>query len=236
MNIACIIPARGGSKGIPNKNIMSFAGYPLIYWSIMQALNTKSINCGVYVSSDSEQILEVSKTFGAIPIERPEVLSSDVATSESALLHACENIQSQYSLDAIVFLQATSPLRLANDIENGIQSFNKNQYDSLFSATKIEDFLIWSESPKGLESFNYDYKNRQRRQDMTPQYVENGSFYIFNPYKLQQYKNRLYGYIGAYVMSSWSVHESDTLDDLKLCEYLFKKNKLNQRSAYDIRT
>tara|TARA_A100001015_G_scaffold179548_1_gene199668 strand:- start:2205 stop:2915 length:711 start_codon:yes stop_codon:yes gene_type:complete len=236
MNIACIIPARGGSKGIPNKNIMPFAGYPLIYWSIAQALETKSINCGVYVSSDSDKILELTKTFGAIPIQRPKKLSSDIATSESALIHAVEKISYQYALDAIVFLQATSPLRLENDIENGIQWFINKKYDSLFSATKIEDFLIWNQSAKGLESFNYDYKNRQRRQDMVPQYVENGSFYIFNPYKLQQYKNRLYGNIGAYIMSSWSVHEIDTPDDLELCEYLFKKNKLNQRSTYDIRT
>ena len=101
MNVACIIPARGGSKGIPNKNIYDFAGKPLIYWSIKQALASSMINCDVYVSSDSDEILDLSEQFGAHPIQRPDDLSTDFATSESALIHAQNEISKASEIDDI---------------------------------------------------------------------------------------------------------------------------------------
>jgi CMP-N,N'-diacetyllegionaminic acid synthase len=229
-NIACIIPARGGSKGLPNKNILNFCGQPLISWSITQALATPSINCGVYVSSDAKEILNISESYGASPIQRPDTLATDTATSESALIHACDYISSLHKLDAVVFLQATSPLRASDDIQNGMDTFFSNQYDALFSSTELEDFFIWTNKKQGLQSFNYDYKNRKRRQDVTSQYVENGSFYIYKPELMAKHNNRLCGKIGQYIMKPWSIHEIDNSDDLDLCEFLFKKNKLNERN------
>ena len=229
-NIACIIPARGGSKGIPNKNISYFAGQPLITWSIKQAFECPLINCGVYVSSDSDEILSISESFGALSIKRPDELSTDTASSESALIHAHGEIIKTQSVDAIIFLQATSPLRDSNDLENGILEFQSQGLDSLFSSTELEDFFIWTNQTEGLQSLNYDYNNRKRRQDVQKQYVENGSFYIYNPTLMAQQKNRLCGKIGQYIMKPWSVYEIDSQDDLDLCEFLFKKNKLNIRN------
>ena len=227
MNVACIIPARGGSKGIPNKNIYDFAGKPLIYWSIKQALASSMINCGVYVSSDSDEILDLSEQFGAHPIQRPDDLSTDFATSESALIHAQNEISKASEIDAIIFLQATSPLREHHDLDQGIQQFQKQGVDSLFSSTELEDFFIWTNHDNRLESLNYDYHNRKRRQDVQKQYVENGSFYIYKPKLMMGQKNRLCGKIGQYIMKPWTVYEIDSMEDLELCEFLFKKNKLD---------
>lgn len=222
MKILCIIPARGGSKGIPKKNIIDFAGKPLIGHSISQAKNSKYIT-DVVVSSDSDEILEVSKLYGAITLKRPIGLSTDTSSSESALKHTIQTLNTDY--DYIVFLQATSPLRTTKDIDNCIESLITNDLDSVFSASILEDMLIWKYSNNSLEGVNYDYKNRKRRQDSEIQYVENGSIYVFKKEGFIKNNNRLFGKIGLSLMDSWKMFEIDSLEDLELCELIFK-NKL----------
>lgn len=222
MKILCIIPARGGSKGIPKKNIIEFAGKPLIAHSINQAINSKYIT-DVVVSSDSDEILEVSKLYGATTLKRPEELSTDTSSSESALIHTIKKLNKDY--DYIVFLQATSPLRTTKDIDNCIESLINNNLDSVFSASILEDMLIWKSNNNSLESVNYDYKNRKRRQDSEIQYVENGSIYVFKKEGFIKNSNRLFGKIGLSLMDGWKMFEIDSLGDLELCE-LFFKNKL----------
>jgi len=222
MKILCIIPARGGSKGIPKKNIIEFAGKPLISHSINQALNSKYIT-DVVVSSDSDEILEVSKLYGATTLKRPEELSTDTSSSESALIHTIKTLNKDY--DYIVFLQATSPLRTTKDIDNSIESLINNNLDSVFSASILEDMLIWKSNNDSLESVNYDYKNRKRRQDSEIQYVENGSIYVFKKEGFIENNNRLFGKIGLSLMDGWKMFEIDSLEDLELCELIFK-NKL----------
>ena len=137
-----IIPARGNSKGMPNKNLTKFCGKPLLYWSIKQGLKN-NFNANVYVTSDSKKILEFSKKNGAIPILRPKNISHSKSSSESAIKHACENIH--YKVRNIIFLQATSPLRLPNDINNAFKKFKVMKYDSLFTAYKPDGFFdIWT--------------------------------------------------------------------------------------------
>lgn len=222
MKILCIIPARGGSKGIPKKNIIEFAGKPLISYSINQAINSKYIT-DVVVSSDSDEILEVSKLYGATTLKRPEELSTDTSSSESALIHTIKTLNKDY--DYIVFLQATSPLRTTKDIDNCIESLINNNLDSVFSASILEDMLIWKSNNDSLESVNYDYKNRKRRQDSEIQYVENGSIYVFKKEGFIENNNRLFGKIGLSLMDGWKMFEIDSLEDLELCELIFK-NKL----------
>lgn len=228
-NIVCIIPARGGSKGIKNKNIINLNNKPLIAWSIEVALNSDFIKEKVYVTSDSDDILNVSKKFGSKTIKRPYKYATDISTTESALLHAISEVEKDVKkIDAVVFLQATSPVREVKDIDLAIKNFFENDYDSLFSACEIDDFLIWKKDNSGnLESINYDFKNRKRRQDFGVQYVENGSIYIFKPSILIENNNRFGGKIGMYIMEKEKMFEIDKEEDIQVCEYFLKniKNK-----------
>ena len=222
MKILCIIPARGGSKGIPKKNIINFANKSLIGHSITQALKSNYIT-DVVVSSDCDEIIKISESYGAKTIKRPDNLSTDEATSESALLHTIKSLDNEY--DYIVFLQATSPLRTTQDIDNCIKTTIEGEYDSVFSASILEDMLIWKSDGNNLISVNYDYKNRKRRQDSETQYVENGSIYIFKKEGFINNNNRLFGKIGLSLMESWKMFEIDSMEDLELCEIIFE-NKL----------
>lgn len=220
MKIACLIPARGGSKGIPKKNIIDFNGNPLISYSIEQAKTSKYID-KVFVTSDCNEILDISKSYGAFPILRPEELSTDFCSSESALIDAISKIGNDY--DAFVFLQATSPLRTSEDIDSCIEEFLSKSLDSLFSSCVLEDFLIWDFNDGGeLKSVNYDYRNRKRRQDHKPQYVENGSIYVFKKNSILSSNNRLSGKVGMYIMENWKMFEIDDLEDLDICKMVYK--------------
>jgi CMP-N,N'-diacetyllegionaminic acid synthase len=222
-DIIAIIPARGGSKGILNKNIINFCGKPLVAWSILQAQKTKSIN-SVYVTSDSENILRVSEKYGAVGIKRPDEISGDEATSESAIIHALNTIGPK-NVKTVVMMQATSPLRKLDDLECAIKQFESKRLDSMFSGAILDDFLIWERKGKRFKSLNYDYKYRGRRQDRKPQYVENGSFYIFKP-KIIIKGNRLGGKIGVYLMDFWQTFEIDDPEGLQLCKEIFKIKKI----------
>ena len=135
MRIVCIIPARGGSKRIPRKNIMEFCGKPLIVWSIEQAKASQYIE-DVYVSSDDDEILRVSTEHGAIKIKRPSQYAVDSALSEPVLAHALGNMDNP---DIVVFLQATSPIRGAEDIDDAITQFLMSGKDSLFSISTSQE-------------------------------------------------------------------------------------------------
>lgn len=220
-NVVGIILARGGSKGIPNKNIVNFCGKPLLSWSIEQVKHAKGVS-SVWVSSDNDVILDVAREYGANTIRRPEILSSDTSTSESGWSHALEHIEkSGTPVDLILALQSTSPLRETSDIETALHNFEKLKCDSMFSCSALRDFLIWEKMISGTyKSVNYDHKNRKRRQDITEQYVENGSFYIFKPKILKELHNRLGGKIGITKMELWKSFEIDSIEDLELCETL----------------
>ena len=226
-NIVAIIPARGGSKGLPNKNIIDFCGKPLIAWTIEQCLSSKYIS-DVWVSSDSQEILSVSEKYGAKTINRPSDISGDLASSESVLRHAIEVIPRNDNIDLVFAPQVTSPLRETKDINNAIELFQKEKYDSMFSSCIAEDLFFWERSKSGeLQSVNYDYLNRKRRQDVQEQVIENGSFYVFRPEILQKNNNRFGGKIGHFKMDFWKMFEIDNLEDLKMCRVLMQEFLLN---------
>jgi CMP-N,N'-diacetyllegionaminic acid synthase len=228
-NVVAIILARGGSKGIPGKNIIDFCGKPLIVWTIEQLQYAKGIN-SIWVSSDSEDILAVSQACGANIISRPPEISGDLATSESGWLHALEIIENNAGdVDIILAPQVTSPLREPSDIERGLRDFIEQNCDSMFSCSVAEDLFFWEKkSDGGWRSINYDYKNRNRRQDIPKQYIENGSFYLFKKEVLRQCNNRLGGKIGITQMELWKMFEIDSMEDLKMCEALMKEFLLNK--------
>jgi len=216
--IVAIIPARGGSKGIPHKNIIDLAGRPLISYNIEAAKNSYNI-IDVYVSTDDKEIAAVAVKYGAKVIERPLELATDKAKSEEALLHFAENVD----FDILVFLQCTSPLTSTEDIDNAIKVYLDGNYDSALSVTLDHGgFLcgsfLWD---KDGNSINYDYNNRPMRQDFKMAYRENGAIYITSKENLLKYKNRLSGRVGLYIMPSLKSYEIDDMNDLNFLREIF---------------
>ena len=184
----------------------------------------------IFVSTDDNDINKLARNFDIQTIFRPKRLCTDNSTSESALLHALDKINNEYSLfpEIIVFLQATSPLRLNNDIDNALKQFLMEKADSLFSVTKMDDLTIWQKKKNKWMSFNFDYKNRLIRQMMPPNYIENGSIYIFKPEILKKYNNRIGGKVIVYEMEFWQTWEIDSIKEIDLIEYYILKYSLAQ--------
>ncbi len=222
-NIVAIVLARGGSKGIPGKNTIDFCGKPLIVWTIEQLQQVRAIH-SIWVSSDSQDILSISRDCGVETIRRPDDISGNTATSESGWLHALEIIESKVGVvDIVIAPQVTSPLRGPEDVERGLRDFQEQKCDSMFSCSLVGDLYFWEKMSDGtLRSVNYDYKNRKRRQDIPRQYNENGSFYLFKPEVLRQYNNRLGGKIGMTEMEFWKMFQINSMEDLKMCEALMR--------------
>ncbi len=218
-----IIPARGGSKGIPRKNLVEVCGKPLIAWSILQARNARDID-SVWVTSDDEDILAVAASFGANPIKRPAEISGDQATSESAWLHALDAIEgSGIPVGLVVAMQATSPIRESADLDGGVKMLRERGFDSLLSVAEVEDFFTWRIADDGgAESINYDHRHRKRRQQIEKRYLENGSFYIFRPDLLRRENNRLGGRIALFVMDRHKMFQVDNPSDIHLCAAIMR--------------
>lgn len=223
-NILCIIPARGGSKRIPNKNILPLGGMPLVAHSIKQAKQSKLIK-KIIVSTDNAQIAGISQRYGAEVVRRPKNISGDRATSESALQHVIAQVESNgFYPDLIVFLQCTSPMRDPHDIDKAIETLYKKNADSLLSVCRNERFL-WRVFHDRAQPVNYDYLKRPRDQDHPEEFMENGSIYIFKPEVMLKNGNRLGGKIALYEMDYWSSFQIDSLDDLELCEWIYQNRR-----------
>ncbi len=215
-----IIPARGGSKRLPDKNVLPLAGLPVLAHTVNHAIAAKSVS-DVYVSTDDPHIATIAETHGATVVPRPQNLCSDTATSESALLHVLdERLRSNLKdPDIVVFLQCTSPVRAPDDIDRAIKLFLHSQADSLLSVCANHRFH-WRSVNGSAKPINYEYMERPREQDMPPQYQENGSIYIFRTSLLRSSLNRLGGRIALYEMSYWSSFQIDDPEDLELVEWI----------------
>ncbi len=219
--IVAIIPARGGSKGIPRKNIKLLNGRPLIAWSIEDALHAGPIQ-EVYVSTDDQEIAEVARQWGARTILRPTLLSTDTSSSEEALLHALDQIDCDPTpVDIVVFLQATSPLRTSRHVEEALGQFRETGADSLLSVCPSHVFL-WEQRNGWGVPMNYDYRHRPMRQHMS-QFRENGSIYIFTPKVLRETGSRLGGKIALYPMPETCCVDIDTVADWAEAETLLAR-------------
>jgi CMP-N,N'-diacetyllegionaminic acid synthase len=238
MHAVAIIPARGGSKGIPKKNIVDFCGHPLLAWTIACCHRCRWIN-GIFVTTDDSEIAAVARRYGAEVIVRPPELSTDTADSESALIHALDFIESNRKacVDAVFFLQATSPLREPAELDGAFAKFEGEKLDSLFSAAELEDMLIWRQEAGRFHSWNYDFQHRKRRQEAESeerQFVETGSFYLSTPRLLREKHNRLGGVIGIWPVPFWKSFEIDSFEGLRFCEELMKTHHLHQPSPQPI--
>ncbi len=183
--------------------------------TIEQARECRSIS-RVVVSTDDAEIASVARSGGAEVVIRPSEISGDQASSESALLHVLDSLKAAegYDPDAVVFLQATSPIRRPGEIQAAIGKFIGESADSLFSAHPFTGFL-WREEGGRPASFSYDFRSRPRRQDAPRDFRENGSIYIFKPWVLRKHNNRLGGRIAMHVMSEIDSLDIDGRDDLE---------------------
>jgi len=229
MKIACVIPARGGSKGIPRKNVIPVFGKPLVAWNIEAAKASVFVE-DVYVSTDDAEIADVARTFGAKVIERPAVLAGDTASSESALLHALEVLKKQGDEpDLLVFMQCTSPLTAAADIDDAIQKLLAETADSCFTAKEFH-YFVWKENADGsADGINHDKSFRPRRQDREPQYMENGAIYVMKASGFIEGQHRFFGKTVMSIMPAERCFEIDEPADLEIAEVLLFQRSGKQR-------
>ena len=204
-----IIPARGGSKRLPRKNILDLCGKPLISWSIEAALKSKYIS-KVVVSSDDEEILNISSNFGADIIKRPYELANDTATTFDAIKHTINNLE---KYDYIVLLQPTSPLRNVKHIDEAIELLEEKQADGIVSVSEMDHSPLWSNTlPKdgNMNNFLRDEVLNKRSQDLEKYYRLNGAVYICKTDKLLENKSFfLKDNIFAYIMDRKSSIDID---------------------------
>lgn len=215
MKIISLILARCESKGIPKKNIYNLNGYPLIHYTINTS--KKSNVNETWLSTDCNEIKNIALSYDINVIDRPKEFSTDLSSSEEALLHFAKNID----FDILVFIQPTSPLLEYNDVNNGIDKILNENYDSIFSVSISNDLLIWDEN---LKPINYDPLNRGRRQDRKSLYIENGAFYITKKECLLKSKCRISGKLGFIEIPYWRSFQIDDYDDLYGIEKLMKNN------------
>ncbi len=229
MSIVCLIPARGGSKGIPRKNISMLAGKPLVAYSIEQATKVRCVD-RVVVSTDDSEIAATSEHYGAEVIWRPLELSGDNATSESALLHALDHLQrtERYEPHFTVFLQCTSPLTLSDDICGTIKALLEQNADSALAVTRFHYFLWRLDKDGNAVGINHNKHVRPLRQQGEPQFVETGAVYVMRTEGFLKAKHRFFGKTGMYVMPAERCLEIDDLVDLRLAEVLIDGKPLEQ--------
>jgi CMP-N,N'-diacetyllegionaminic acid synthase len=221
-----IIPARGGSKGVPGKNIRSVAGKPLLAWSIEDALESQYVS-HVFVSTDDAAISDVAREFGAEVIDRPATLARDESSSESALLHALEMIVSRHKEpDKVVFLQATCPIRTGEDIDLALAWFDENEADSLLSASPSHA-ILWEEHDGKAVPIGHAPAKRMRRQDMAAQFRENGSIYIFKPSVLRTFNSRFGERTVLFKMREEDGLDIDSIADFERAERALNNPRLN---------
>ena len=228
--IIAIIPARGGSKGIPKKNIKPLLGKPLISYSIEHARKSKYIN-KVVVSTEDKEIGEISKEYGAEVIERPKELAKDGSPTIDAVFHAMDVLgANNFTLKIIVLLQPTSPLCNVEDIDNAIELFLKNDCESVISVCEIGHPPYWSFKIEDgfLKLLFGDKYWRMGRQDLPKVYSPNGAIYVSTPEILHNYKDFYCSKTIPYIMPIERSVDIDNEVDFMLAELLMKKHGLEQ--------
>ena len=196
MSVIAIIPARGGSKGVLGKNLRRVGGIPLIVRAVDAARSSRLVD-RVIVTTDDPRIAAAVRSVGAEVIDRPASLSGDQASSESALLHALDQLGSDP--DVLVFMQATSPFINASEFDEAIERVRSGWEDVVFAAKETYAFL-WGLSDAGATGINHDASVRRRRQEREPHYQETGAFYVMRTAGFREAGFRFFGRIGVLVL------------------------------------
>jgi len=226
MEILAIIPARGGSKGIPGKNIKLLCGKPLIAYTIEASHNSKYITRTV-VSTEDEKIKEVAQSYGAEVVDRPAELAQDETKTAPVMLHVLDELEKKegYKPDLVILLQATCPLRDENEIDKAFELyFSLPNCDSVFSATRIGvTHARWRKERDGSYKPLYDSRTRPRRQDVDEHYqlyCENGAIYIVKADVMKEVKDFI-GYTPEIFVMQPSI-DIDEIKDFNRCEEILR--------------
>lgn len=224
--ILAIIPARGGSKRVPGKNVKLLINKPLIVYTIEAALGSKYLD-RIIVSTDDEKIAIVSRKYNIEIVKRPRHLATGKAKTVDAVFHILEDLEKKnYIPENIILLQPTSPLRTTQDIDNSIELFSKNKCESVISVCEIDQFPYWAFIKKrkyldpilGWKYFQY------RRQDLPKAYMPNGAIYISSVKDIERNKGFYSSKILPYIMSQKTSIDIDESIDFKLAEFLLRKH------------
>jgi len=227
-SILAIIPARGGSKGVPRKNIKSLSGLPLIAYTIEASLQSSFIDATV-VSSEDEEILKISKEYGADTVIRPDSLASDMASSMPVITHVLESLSSVGSnFDTIMLLQPTSPLRDSIDIDKAVTLFFEHDADALISVAEpeievLKSFVVNEDGYlEGAVNNKYPFT---RRQDLPKAYLSNGAIYMIKTELFLETKSLWAKKTLPFVMRPEKSVNIDTFEDFKKAEDILNKQK-----------
>lgn len=226
--ILAVIPARSGSKGVPNKNIKLLNGKPLMAYTI-ECAKKSGIFSDIIVSTDSEEYAEIARNYGAsVPFLRSKETSSDSASSLSVILEVLHKLPSQY--DIVIMLQPTSPLREPWHIAEALELFKNKNADSVISVAKFSHSIAWVnflDETLSLHNFiKKEYLNK-RRQDIPEAYMLNGAVYIFRVPVLNAQFNMFGEKSYAYIMDKKYSYDIDDTEDFAVVEALlqYKKEK-----------
>ena len=227
--ILAIIPLRGGSKGVPQKNIREVDGKPLFMWSAEQAHKSRYID-RLIISTDDDEIMAVAQKYGCeVPFKRPDALATDEAKTIDVILHALANVSQDY--DYVVLLQATSPLRTAQDIDRCISLCEEGEVSSVVTVTELEKPLHWiyrKDQQNKITPLLSDGQSPSRRQDSDPLYQLNGAVYVNDIQTLIEDKQFINETTLAHVMPAETSLDIDTELDFLLFEQLVTQNKHNR--------
>ena len=224
-----IIPARGGSKGVPRKNVLPLNGKPLISYTIEEAKKSKYIN-RLIVTTDDDEIAYISKQYGAeIPFMRPKSLGGDSISTNQVIEHALKTIKEQTGKmpDIICLLQCTSPLRDVEDIDGTIEKVINSDFDASISVSEVDSNPYWSNVFEGekLKYFIEEGKKIKRRQDLPKIYEINGAVYVTKTDAFFRENNIECENMTGYIMKKENSIDIDTMIDFKMAE-LMLKNKI----------
>lgn len=234
MRILCVIPVRGGSKGIPRKNLKPIAGKPLVAWTIEQALDAKTalapeIELDVVVSTDDKELADIACEYGAeVPFMRPAELAEDTTATEPVIEHAIEFMSHEDRRpDAVMLLQATSPVRLPGTLERAVRQFAASDSDSMVGVIPIGPFIWAATEPPTAQ---YEVMARPRRQELTHEtfrYRENGSMYITKTEIYEEFHNRLAGKIELFMLEDIEGVDIDAPIDFSVAEHQLEQIQKN---------
>lgn len=214
--VVAIIPARGGSKGVPRKNVLPVGGVPLIARAVAAASSAGRVDL-VAVSTDDAEIAAAAAAAGAVIVDRPAELAGSTASSESALLHALDALEAAgTTVGTVVFVQATSPFISPEGIDEAVALVAGGGYDAAFSAYETYGFL-WERGSDGTAAaINHDASHRPRRQDRDPHYLETGAFYAFGAEGFRRHRHRFFGRVGIVEVPERSAIEIDDHAQLQI--------------------
>ena len=219
VRVVAIIPARGGSKGVPGKNVAPVGDIPLVARAVRAALESGAID-RIYVSTDDAAIAAATLKFGGYVIDRPAEIAGDTASSEAAVLHALATLAADGIVPEVTaFLQATSPFIDPVALASAVERVSGGGEDVVFAAFETYAFL-WQQSADGAVGVNHDHSFRPRRQDRKPHFQETGAFYVMRTAGFVEREFRFFGRVGfEATLASRSV-EIDDLDELEIARLL----------------